>query len=73
MVNPFECSCFADFWLRVENEWAENLKFVSYYGDEDPDYETCPACGLVGSCMCEELLQEELDPEGLGDFGGCEW
>lgn len=71
--NPFDSTGFAGFWLRVEQEWAEHYKRYYVYDDDDPDSETCPNCGLVGSCMCDEMMQEDLDPEGLGlydDYGG---
>ncbi len=55
-----------DFWALCDEQWAEQFKYQHYYGEEDPDYVTCPFCGLVGSCMCEEIAQKELDPEGLG-------
>jgi hypothetical protein len=64
--NPFESQDFAEFWQRIEQEWAERVKYNFYYDSADPDYYTCPYCGLVGSCMCEEIAEEELDPEGLG-------
>lgn len=58
-----------EFWELCERQWAEYWKkweFYPFNGVDDPDMETCPFCGLVGSCMCDELLQEQLDPEGLG-------
>lgn len=65
--NPFEFQGFADFWLRIEREWAEYWKKWEYYpfnGVDDPDHETCPVCGLVDSCMCADFpdeITEELD------------
>jgi hypothetical protein len=65
--NRFDLSNWAPFWERIQREWAEMFKRITYYDfDDDPDHYTCPYCGLVGSCMCEDILQEELDPEGLG-------
>ncbi len=71
MSNPFHLFEMADwlgFWERIERErlqWEQLKQFVPV-DCGDPDQEECPFCGLIGSCMCDELLQEQLDPEGLG-------
>jgi hypothetical protein len=70
MENPFVCEKFSDFWRLIAIEFSPIWVNVPF--DEDPDHETCPYCGLVGSCMCDMIAEEELDPEGLGleeDYG----
>lgn len=60
---------FRDFWNYVDVVFWVNMKYDLYYGD--PEFEECPFCGLIGSCMCDMIAEEEADPEGLGiDYDG---
>ncbi len=63
--NQFESKDFGAFWDGIEQGWAEQVKFDLYYEEdfEDPDLQTCPYCGLVGSCMCDEMDDDYPDDE----------